>query len=109
MPRPPRQAARVMTTCGAGHAVDESIPSLGERRYDAPRPAQWCPDCRRAWRLTSNRDHRVADVEFSARYQWGLGKPLQGVPRERIRRVTDRSLGGRGPTARDRTVARAPT
>jgi hypothetical protein len=71
--------------------VTEPIRLLGEQRYDPARPVevelhgQWWPGFQRAWRLTSDRDYWVADVEFSARYDWGFGKHLQCVPPERVR------------------------
>lgn len=72
--------------------MTEPVRLLDERRYDHPPrrvevelQQQWWPGLQRAWRLTSDRDHWVADVEFSARYEWGWGKHLQCVPPGRIR------------------------
>jgi hypothetical protein len=40
---------------------------------------QWWPGVQSAWRLTSDRDFWVADVEFTAQYEWGLGKHFYRV------------------------------
>ena len=71
--------------------MTEPVRLLDERRFDPPRSVEvelagrWWPGVQHAWRLTSDRDHWIADVEFSARYDWGWGKHLMGVPAERVR------------------------
>jgi hypothetical protein len=71
--------------------MTEPARQVDERRYDPPRnvevelAGQWWPGVQHAWRLTSDRDFWIADVEFSAQYDWGLGKHFQCVPPERVR------------------------
>jgi hypothetical protein len=56
--------------------MTEPARQVDERRYDPPRnvevelAGQWWPGVQHAWRLTSDRDFWVADVEFSAQYDW---------------------------------------
>jgi hypothetical protein len=80
-----------MRGLGRGRVVSEPVRLLDERRYDPPRHVevelngQWWPGLQHAWRLTSDRDHWVADVEFAAVYDWGLGKHFHCVPPGRVR------------------------
>src|SRR3954468_16180245 len=84
-------APAAMRGLGRGRVVSEPVRLLDERRYDPPRHVevelngQWWPGLQHAWRLTSDRDHWVADVEFAAVYDWGLGKHFHCVPPGRVR------------------------
>ena len=74
-----------------GDAGTEPVRLLAERRYDPPRAvlveldSQWWPGFQQAWRLTSDRGSWVAEVEFTAQYDWGRGKHLMAVPAKRVR------------------------
>ncbi|WP_346619611.1 hypothetical protein [Blastococcus montanus] len=71
--------------------MTEPVRLVDQRRYDPARQVEvelggcWWPGLQHAWRLTSDRDRWVADVEFSVRYGWGTGKHVQCVPPERVR------------------------
>src|SRR3954462_15131129 len=84
-------APAAMRGLGRGRVVSEPVRLLDERRYDPPRHVevelngQWWPGLQHAWRLTWDRDRWVADVEFAAVYDWGLGKHFHCVPQGRVR------------------------
>src|SRR3954453_22222447 len=90
-PSPIPCAPAAMRGLGRGRVVSEPVRLLDERRYDPPRHVevelngQWWPGLQHAWRLTWDRDHWVADVEFAAVYDWGLGKHFHCVPPGRVR------------------------
>jgi hypothetical protein len=62
-----------------------------ERRFDPPRLVEverdghWWMGFQFAWRLCDDGHGWLAQVEFSARYDWGWGKHLDCVPPERLR------------------------
>src|SRR2546421_9681713 len=94
---PPPNAATTPPGCDPARrpprsrVVSEPVRLVDERRYDPPRHVevelngQWWPGLQHAWRLTTDRDHWVADVEFAAVYDWGLGKHFHCVPPGRVR------------------------
>jgi len=45
----------------------------------------WWPGFQHAWRVCDDDRGWMADVEFSARYDWGIGKHLSSVTPERVR------------------------
>jgi hypothetical protein len=67
---------------------------MEERRFDPPRPVEveleghWWPGVQHAWRLCDDGRGWMADVEFTAMHEWGLGKYLPVVPPERLRPVS---------------------
>jgi hypothetical protein len=64
---------------------------IEERRFNPPRPVvvekdgAWWPGFQRAWRVCDDGRGWMADVEFTAQYDWGLGKHLATVTPHRVR------------------------
>src|SRR3954466_10506497 len=94
-----------MRGLGRGRVVSEPVRLLDERRYDPPRHVevelngQWWPGLQHAWRLTSDRDHWVADVGVRRRVRLGTRQALPlrsagagSAGRRGVRRPADRPL-----------------
>jgi hypothetical protein len=67
---------------------------IEERRFDPPRRVEvekdgrWWPGFQHAWRVCDDGRGWMADVEFSARYDWGWGKHMGTVTPHRVRLPT---------------------
>ena len=76
---------------GLDPTCDRRIRLIEERRCDPPRPVvvehggEWWPGLQPAGQLCDDGRGLRADVEYSVRYDWGIGKHLRTVPPERLR------------------------
>jgi hypothetical protein len=74
-------------------AVSAPIRLLDERRYAPPRivevkhDGRWWPGFQSRWLLCDDGRRWMAQVEYTAQHDWGLGKHLESVPPERLRMV----------------------
>lgn len=70
-----------------------------ERRFDPPRAVEvehhggWWPGFQHAWQVCDDGRGWMADVEWSERYDWGLGRHVLAVPPGRVRAVTGEGSG----------------